>query len=114
MEYKHILKIQKIKTMAFYLAEHCFGLFLVLTLFALICNGFVFYKYSIIAEKQQIQDLGVVLKFQENIYQDILEIWSEQERKFDQFENKQYPSLFQKEQEQNQDQDQEKEIKSVD
>ena len=112
MEYKHILKIQKIKTLAFYLAEHCFGLFLVLTLFALICNGFVFYKYSIVAEKQQIQDLGVVLKFQENIYQDILEIWSEQERKFEESENKEYPSLFQKEQDK--EKDQEKEIKSVD
>ncbi len=113
---KHILKIQKIKNIFLYLAEHCFGFFLVLVFFAFICGGFVFYKYSIAPEKQQIQESGANLKFQQDIYQDILEIWSEQEQRIEQTKNKQYPLLFQEkqEQEQEQKQEQEQENESVD
>ena len=88
-------KIKKIKELPYYFAEHCFGFFIILVFFAMICGGFLFYKYNIVAANKQIENLNEPLKFEEKTYQEILQTWESQKQKIEQSEFKQYPSLFQ-------------------
>jgi hypothetical protein len=118
---KNIFKIKKIKELPFCSAQHCFGLFIILVFFAMVCGAFLFYKYSIMPENQQIESSGATLEFKEKTYQEILQVWEAQERKLEQSESKQYPSLFKQEpepepeqgEEQEQEQEQEQETESI-
>ena len=94
---KNTLKIEKIKELPLCSAQHCFGVFLILLFFAIVCGVFLFYKYNIIPENQKIENLDAPLKFNEERYQEILQIWKSHEQKIEQSESKQYPSLFRKE-----------------
>ena len=94
---KDTLKIEKIKELPFCFAQHCFWVFLILLFFAIVCGAFLFYKYNVIPENQQIENLDAPLKFNEERYQEILQIWETQEQKIEQSESKQYPLLFQTE-----------------
>lgn len=91
---KNIFKIEKIKELPFCSAQHCFGIFIILVIFAIVCGAFLFYKHSITPENQQIESSDTTLKFNEKTYHEILQIWKAQERKLEQSEFKQYPSLF--------------------
>ena len=77
------------------LGEKSFLTFLGLLLISLIFSGFIFYKYSFLAEKEKLEVLEKPLKFNEKVYQDVLKIWQEKEKKFEETNFKKYPDPFQ-------------------
>jgi len=76
------------------LGEKSFLTFLGLLLISLIFSGFIFYKYSFLAEKEKLEVLEKPLKFNEKVYQDVLKIWQEKEKKFGETNFKEYPDPF--------------------
>jgi len=77
------------------LGKRSFLTFLGLLLIALIFSGFIFYKYSFLAEKEKLEVLEKPLKFNEKVYQEVLKIWQEKEKKFEEANFKKYPNPFQ-------------------
>ena len=76
------------------LGKRSFLTFLGLLLISLIFSGFIFYKYSFLAEKEKLEVLEKPLKFNEKVYQDVLKIWQEKEKKFGETNFKEYPDPF--------------------
>jgi predicted DNA-binding transcriptional regulator len=76
------------------LGERSFKTFLGLLLITLIFSGFIFYKYSFLAEKGKLEALEKPLKFNEKIYQEVLKVWQEKEKKFEEANFKEYPDPF--------------------
>lgn len=76
------------------IAQHAFLSCLFLFLLSLISGGFLFYKYSISAQevKPEALDKSVLLK--EEAYQEVLEVWQEQERISQEADFKEYPNPF--------------------
>lgn len=66
---------------------------LIVFLVTLILGGILFFKYSILAQKTKPEPLKPVL-LKEELHQEILEFWQEQERKFNEADFKEYPELF--------------------
>lgn len=92
------LKIKKIKEflkkLPKTLGEKAFFVFLGLLLVALIFGGIIFYQSSILVKRAKVQITEKPLKFQEKTYQDILKIWQEKEKKFQEADWKTYPDPF--------------------
>jgi len=82
------------------MAEKAFLVFLFLFLFGLAFGLIVFYRYSFLAEEKELKISDESLKFQENIYESVLTVWQERERRFLAADSKEYPDLFQSVQEQ--------------
>lgn len=76
------------------LGEQAFLTFLALLFLALIFGGFLFYKYSILAEKAEPEIPEKPLEFQEKTYQEVLKIWQDRQKKFEETEFKIYPDPF--------------------
>jgi len=91
------IKIGKLKEflgkLPLVLAQHSFLTCLFLFFSALIFGGFLFYKYSFLAQKVEPELLSTFL-LKEKIYQDVLESWQRQEEKFNEADFKEYPNLF--------------------
>ena len=97
----HKLKFKKItdslKKLPRIFGEHAFLTFLGLLLFSLILSSFIFYEYSILAEKAPSKILvggEKPLKFKEKIYQEVLETWQEKEKRFKEIDLKEYQNPF--------------------
>ena len=92
-------EVKKIKEflekVSIFLAQHTFLTCLFLFFLSLIFGGFLFYKYIILTQKIEPESFGQ-LQLEEKIYQDILAIWQEEERKFIEADLKEYPNLFRK------------------
>ena len=76
------------------LGEKAFLTFLGLLLLALIFSGFIFYKYNLLVKKAEVQNIERPLQFKEKTYQDILKIWQEKEKRFQETDLKIYPDPF--------------------
>jgi predicted neutral ceramidase superfamily lipid hydrolase len=76
------------------LAEQAFISFLVLLLLALILGGLIFYKYSILVQKEKLEVPEGPIQFKEKTYQEVLKIWQEREKKFEEANSKQYLNPF--------------------
>jgi len=77
------------------LAEKAFGFSILFIFLSLILGGLIFYKYSILTQKTEIDVAEETFKFQERAYQEILKIWQEREEKFNAVDSKQYSNPFQ-------------------
>ena len=78
------------------LGERSFLTFLGLLLIAIIFSGFIFYKYSPPTKiGGGLEALEKPLKFNERVYQEVLKIWQEKEKKFEETNFKKYPDPFQ-------------------
>jgi len=92
------LKFKKItdsfKKLPRILGERAFLTFLGLLLFSLILSSFIFYEYSILAEKVEPKVLEKPLKFEEKTYQAILKTWQEKEERFKEIDLKEYQDPF--------------------
>ena len=75
-------------------AQHAFLACLFLFFLSLIFGGFLFYKYSILIQKVEPEVLDKSILFKEKIYQEVLEIWQENERIFQEADFKKYPNPF--------------------
>lgn len=77
-----------------FLGEHAFLGSLLLIFLALIFGTIVFYKYSILAGQRKIEISEKPLYFDEKIFEDILKILDERERKLEEAGIKKHPDLF--------------------
>ena len=93
------LKINKIesffKNLPRVLAEHAFLGFLVLLIIIFIVSFFIFYKYSILAQKAEPQIAEKTLRFEENNYQEILKIWQDRDKNFKEAGSNNFQNPFQ-------------------
>ena len=76
------------------LGEKVFLTFLGLLLISLILGGIVFYKYSILIKKTKPKIIEKPLQFKEKTYQEVLKIWQEKEKRFEDTDFKIYPDPF--------------------
>ena len=76
------------------MAERAFFTLMVLVFLGLIFGGLLFYQYSMLAQKVSPQVTEKPLNFKEKIYQEVLDVWRERERKFEEADTKEYPDLF--------------------
>ncbi|MBZ9572051.1 hypothetical protein KJA15_01780 [Patescibacteria group bacterium] len=74
--------------------EHIFLSFFVLFFLVLISGGFIFYKYSFLAEKVKPQVTEEPLRFEESLFRDILKEWESREKRFKGTEEKEYSNPF--------------------
>ncbi len=92
------LKIKNFKTFFKKLprisGERAFLTFLVFLFLALIFGAFTFYKYGILIGREKPEALEKPLQFQEKTYQNVLKIWQEKEKRFNEADSKTYPDLF--------------------
>ncbi len=76
------------------IAERAFLVCLFLFVLALILGGFSFYKYNTLAQKIELEALNQSLLLKEEVYQEILAVWREQEKRFSEADSKEYPNPF--------------------
>ena len=92
------LKIKKIKEffkrLPRTLGERAFLTFLGLLSIALIFGGIIFYQYNIFVKKTNVEIREQPLQFQTNTYQELLKIWQEREKKFQETDFKEYQDPF--------------------
>lgn len=89
-----VKQVAKIKKIPWVLAEHVFLTFLIFFFFVLILGGFIFYKYSILMEKEEPEVLGKVFQFEEKVYQEVLKEWQKREKRFNETLEKEYSDPF--------------------
>ncbi|MBZ9578091.1 hypothetical protein KJA13_03645 [Patescibacteria group bacterium] len=76
------------------IAQHAFLACLFLFLLSLIFGGFLFYKYSILAQKVEPEALDRFVLLKEGAYQEVLGVWQEHERISQEADFKEYPNPF--------------------
>lgn len=76
------------------LAEWAFLAFLISVFIALIFGLFLFYKYSVLAQKAEPEVEVKPVQFKEVLYQKILAEWQARTERFEAAELKEYPDPF--------------------
>ena len=76
------------------IADRAFSSFLLLFLISLILGGLIFYQYNILTKKKEVTQAENPLRFQEKIYEDVLKIWQEREKIFQETGTKKYFDIF--------------------
>lgn len=88
-------KLLKISTLPKILAERPFLTFLIFSFFAFFLGGFVFYKYSYLAEKKEPKIKEKPLEIEIKSYQEILNFWNLRSKKIEESALKRYINPFQ-------------------
>jgi hypothetical protein len=76
------------------LGENAFWTFLGLFIIALLIGGIIFYRYNILPKKVEVPSPEGILKFQEEDYQQVLQVWQAKELNFQEADLKEYPNPF--------------------
>lgn len=82
------------KEISLKIAEKAFKSFLILFLIALIIGGILFYKYSFLVERKEPQADFQQIIFKEDNFKNILEIWGQREKDFEQADAQDFQDLF--------------------
>ncbi len=77
-----------------FLGENAFGIFLGLLLLSLVFGGIVFLRYYTLSEQEIPKVTDGQLRFDNETYQEILEIWRERDQEFEKTTLKEYFSPF--------------------
>jgi len=89
-----IIKLKEsLKRLLWILVEKAFLTYLVLLFISLIFGAVIYYQYSSIIERAEIEIIREPLHFQEKTYQNILKIWQERESRFQKADSKEFPDL---------------------
>ncbi|MFC1663788.1 hypothetical protein ACFL0A_01545 [Patescibacteria group bacterium] len=76
------------------LGTYAFSTFLGFFIFSSILGLIIFYKYGVLAERAEPEVSEEPLQFKEKTYQEVLKIWEDCQKKFEQTESKIYPDPF--------------------
>ena len=87
---------KNLKKLPSIIAKHTFLACLILLLLALVLGSFLYYKYYVLAQKAELEISGRLFPLKQEIYQEVLNIWQENERIFKESEFKKYPNPFEK------------------
>ncbi len=88
------LKKIKIKDLAKNAAQRPLVTFFILFFISLFLGGLIFYKENILAKKKIREGEIKPIEFDEKKHNEILKIWEEKERKFQEADFKKYPDPF--------------------
>ena len=92
----NLIKIRNfLKKIPKILGEKAFLTFLGLLIIASLIGEAVFYKYNILIKKTEVSPPDTSLEFQEKNYQDVLKVWQDKEKNFEEADSRQYPNPFQ-------------------
>jgi len=92
---KRIDKIRKfLNKVPLAISMHAFWACLVLFILSSVIGANLFYKYSILAERAEPGSLEQVVFFKEKTCQQILKIWQERDKRFQEADLKEYPDPF--------------------
>ncbi len=75
------------------LTKRAFLFFLLFLSVFLILGGFLFYKYSILIDRET-PEVVEVIKFNKKLYQEVLEIQQTKQQQFEEANLKEYPAFF--------------------
>ncbi|GEM_PF-2370217 len=84
----------KIFSIIKWIVGHAFLVFMFLFFVSLTIGGIMFYRYGIVALQAEPEPEGVSVRFQENVYQEILKEWQIREKRFEVADHKEIPELF--------------------
>lgn len=77
-------KIKKsFKKLPLWIATNVFKFSLILVLLALIIGAGVFYKYVILTQKVELENLGEMCPLRDNIYTNVLDVWQKNSQVFE-------------------------------
>ncbi len=92
------LKIEKVKLflrkIPKILGERAFLIFFLLFFLGLIFGGIIFYKYSFLPGKMEVEIIRRPIRFNKEIYLKILDEWQRREVKFERTKTRKYPNPF--------------------
>lgn len=93
----NLIKIKSFfKKLPLFLGKKAFLVFIFSFAVSLIFGGFLFYKYSVLAQKKEIVvPVDKNILFKEKDYQSVLNAWQVREKKFNEAEFKVYTDIFQ-------------------
>ena len=100
MKLKKIEKIEIEKTERFFrkallfIVKHVFEFSLIALFLSLAIGVVVFYKYNILDQRIDLNNLPPIRLLEENSYQGILDVWEGNEQLFDQADSKNYRDMF--------------------
>ncbi|MBU2545432.1 hypothetical protein KKC65_03225 [Patescibacteria group bacterium] len=100
MKLKKIEKIEIKKTERFvrkaplFIAKHIFEFSLIALFLSLAIGVIVFYKYNILDQRIDLNNLPQTCLLEENSYQRILDVWEENEQMFNQADSRDYRNIF--------------------
>ena len=77
------------------MAQNAFSTYLGFLIICLVIGTLVFYQYVISIESLEVDIFESSLKFNQDVYGEVLELWQERETVFDGADLKEYPDLFQ-------------------
>ena len=75
-------------------ADHLFFTFIALISISAVLGLEVFYKWGVVPQKAESGPAAEIVKFKENIYQNILKEWQSREDHFEAAKTREYPDLF--------------------
>ena len=65
-------------------------------LLALILGAILFYKYNILAQRAEFEIFEKPISLKEDTYQEVLKVWQENEKRFEEADTKEYLDSFKK------------------
>lgn len=78
------------------IVKHDFLTSLFLFLLSLVFGGILFYKYCILTKRAEPEALEQSFLIKKEVYQDVLKVWQENEKKIQEADFKEYPDPFRK------------------
>lgn len=93
-EPKSIINKEKIKKFFYFLGIHVFSIILIFIFIDLLIGGWLFYKYVILANQQELDAQVDSFKFDENAYQNVLIELEERDKIFNDSSPKNYANPF--------------------
>ncbi|MFH1643054.1 MAG: hypothetical protein ABH967_00205 [Patescibacteria group bacterium] len=76
------------------LAFSAFKTFLFLIVIFIALSALFAYKYIILVQKEEVEPAEKILDFNQNVYQDVLDIWNEREERFNKIDIEKYYDSF--------------------
>ncbi|MEK7080509.1 MAG: hypothetical protein AAB925_01590 [Patescibacteria group bacterium] len=86
---------EKIKKFFYFLAVHIFFIILILIFLDILFGGFLFYKYVILANRQEPDVQDNTFKFNESAYQSVVDKLEAKEKDFNNLSQENYLNPFQ-------------------
>jgi len=92
---ERINKVKKpLSQLPLIITTHAFWACLILFILSLAIGANLFYKYNILAQRAEPEGLEQAVLFKEKTYQQVLKIWQEREKRFQEADFKEYPDPF--------------------
>lgn len=87
-------KLYKIKNLIFVLGKNAFLTTIFFLFLGFVLGAFIFYKYSFLPQKIESEISEGIFQFDEKTYYEVLKVWEEKEKKFEETTKKEYSDLF--------------------